>query len=257
MKSIYALKDPETGEIKYVGATNNIHKRYQRHCYRDKKPKGPKSLWCNSLINKGLKPILVVLDAEPENWGLAEDYWIKKHIDTVLNSQSGGNHKGSTQFDEYKRRIGNGNIGKKRTPEQIKRLSEAHKHQRPSPEQVKRTADKLRGKKRPAYVGEKISKSLTGRKLSNDHVEKIRKNNIGTKRSSNTKLKMSGSQKARRLVEEKVICIGDECHTLTEWSGLSGETRKNIQQRMYRGYSLKQSMYGGNLRNIKPDRRQP
>ena len=60
---IYALQDPQTFEIRYIGKSANGLRRPRAHTYplslkRDKTYKGN---WLRSLINNGFKPIIKVV----------------------------------------------------------------------------------------------------------------------------------------------------------------------------------------------------
>lgn len=75
--NIYVLIDPETDEVRYVGKANNISERYKAHLNRARKHQTHKKNWIDGLRNKGLKPIIVVIDVVPaNNWAFWEKYWI-------------------------------------------------------------------------------------------------------------------------------------------------------------------------------------
>lgn len=59
MISIYALVDPITWYIRYVGQSNRPLRRYDEHL--DDDDDTPKCDWIRGLRRKGLKPILVIL----------------------------------------------------------------------------------------------------------------------------------------------------------------------------------------------------
>ena len=62
---IYSLSDPNTGDVKYIGATNDVNSRFNIHIYDSKTNVTYKDRWISSLIKEGLKPILTVLDECP------------------------------------------------------------------------------------------------------------------------------------------------------------------------------------------------
>ncbi len=75
---IYALKDPTTNEIRYVGKTNNPTNRYAGHL-SDKNNRLHKTRWINTLKENGLLPVIEILEcASRDNWKERERYWIKK-----------------------------------------------------------------------------------------------------------------------------------------------------------------------------------
>lgn len=76
MKSfIYCLEDPITGEIRYVGKTNDPLKRFSSH-YRRSTEDSWKSNWVKSLKRRGLKPRMEILEEVDGDWVRSERFWI-------------------------------------------------------------------------------------------------------------------------------------------------------------------------------------
>ena len=85
---IYKLIDPRNNEVRYIGKTTNIKRRYKQHLY-DKR-KSHKSSWVQSLRNEKLKPIIEILETcDNDNWKEREIYWIKQ-FDNLTNLKEGG-----------------------------------------------------------------------------------------------------------------------------------------------------------------------
>jgi GIY-YIG catalytic domain len=61
---IYALTEPETGEIRYVGRSPNVEGRYNTHCSRKASPRVRE--WVTDLATRGLKPKLERLAFFPD-----------------------------------------------------------------------------------------------------------------------------------------------------------------------------------------------
>lgn len=59
---IYGLVDPTDDKVKYVGCSINTKIRYRKHLYEAKNKKLKKEKWINDLLEKGIKPILTVID---------------------------------------------------------------------------------------------------------------------------------------------------------------------------------------------------
>ena len=78
MVNIYSLSDPITGEIRYVGKTKNFTIR--RYAHRSKQKYSTYCTnWITSLLSKGLKPIMEILDeVEEKEWCFWEQYWISQ-----------------------------------------------------------------------------------------------------------------------------------------------------------------------------------
>lgn len=62
-KYLYTLVDPDTGEIRYVGQTNNPSTRYQQHLESIDTEEGPKPRWEASLYRQGKYPQMYMFDA--------------------------------------------------------------------------------------------------------------------------------------------------------------------------------------------------
>jgi hypothetical protein len=91
---IYALKCPADNSIKYIGQSKNIAKRYKAHCELSESKKiFPVVEWVMELKEKGLKPVLEVLEvvSEPKERDAAEIKWIDSvGLDNLLNVIGGG-----------------------------------------------------------------------------------------------------------------------------------------------------------------------
>ena len=75
---IYILQDPTTEEVRYVGKSVNPKRRYNSHLWDKPKVKYYSHYWIQSLLKKGLKPIMTVIDETETNWEELERYWISQ-----------------------------------------------------------------------------------------------------------------------------------------------------------------------------------
>jgi hypothetical protein len=75
---IYALCDPKTLEVRYVGKSNTPHKRLSFHLNKKSlSTDNAKNFWLRGLLTKGVRPILVVLQmVTGDRWAEAERAWI-------------------------------------------------------------------------------------------------------------------------------------------------------------------------------------
>lgn len=90
---IYALVDPETHAIRYVGKTTwSLTHRLRAHLSDIKQaPHTHKARWINGLLRQGLRPRIITLDiVSPSDWERAERHWIRCFADTVTNETPGG-----------------------------------------------------------------------------------------------------------------------------------------------------------------------
>lgn len=86
---IYSLKNSITNEIRYVGKTINIKKRYSQHLV-DKR-QTHKRCWIDSLLKENIKPVIDILEiCDENNWEEREIYWINQY-DNLTNHKKGGN----------------------------------------------------------------------------------------------------------------------------------------------------------------------
>lgn len=75
MIKIYALSDPRTENIVYVGQSLDHNKRFYQH----KRSKNQVGIWFGELASLGLKPIIKILEVVPkEKADKTEMKWIKK-----------------------------------------------------------------------------------------------------------------------------------------------------------------------------------
>lgn len=95
---IYSLKDPETNEIRYVGKTTNINTRLKAHITRSRHNKYHSARWVQSVIKRGLRPIIeLVEECTEENWVEREKFWIAYYRERFdLTNLLEGGEGGST-----------------------------------------------------------------------------------------------------------------------------------------------------------------
>jgi len=163
---IYALNDPITGRTRYVGKSveGRTAQRLREHIYNSKRGKNHRECWVRSLLARGLKPTLEIIDCVPEiQW----EFWEREYVriyralfPDLTNGTEGGDglHNPS---EDVRRKIGEGNKGKIRSPEH-------------------RLAIQLAQRGKPKSLGHKgkISAALLGRTLSPEHLRKTRRKPI-------------------------------------------------------------------------------
>ena len=160
---IYILKHPETFEVKYVGKTNNIKRRFAQHKSKKCLEKtGSKKLasWILKLLSNNLLPIMEIIEECDDNWAEREKYWISYYSNTttLCNLSEGG--EGVGHNDSTKSKIKNALVGRKRSDEEKEAISKAmigkkrgkytntegHKKRYENPEERKKCSIKLRKK---------------------------------------------------------------------------------------------------------------
>lgn len=176
---IYALIHPQTKEIKYIGKSDIPKTRLRQHITDTRKPgrKNKREAWIKSLLNKELKPELIILEKVTKyEWREKEREWIARYKDQLKNDTNGGD----------------GIDGYKHTPESLLKMKSSwiQKGQRLSPD-----TEFKKGHTKTNEWKEKVSKKLKGRK----HSDEAKKNmSIGQKKiSKQTSERMKGNQHAK------------------------------------------------------------
>ena len=83
---IYALVDPNTNKVRYIGKTNNMKRRYNEHLNRSKDMKHHSSRWIQSLLHKNQKPIHISIGEYPDSIiNIMEIFWINFYNTTYGN----------------------------------------------------------------------------------------------------------------------------------------------------------------------------
>ena len=212
---IYGLYDPRNGNLRYIGKTNNLQKRFYGHNLE--KGTNHKHHWINGLKEQGLKPEMRVIETiENSNdldWQEREIYWIKKSLDDghpLTNLDSGGK-SGMKKSQETSERIARANTGKKRSEETRLRISQSKSN--PSQE----TRDRIRASKLGIMQSEETKRK---------RAESLR----GKKRSPETRLLLS--QRRRATVERKSLENPPKEKTLKGHKNrpaISEETRQKLR----------------------------
>lgn len=164
---VYVLTDPRTGDVRYVGVTDNPKKRLQGHIRDVKREKTHKANWIKSLLRDGLNPIMTLIDeTDNENWQQCEIGWIAHYRAmgcNLVNSTDGGD--GVRNPSEETR----------------KRMSESAKVKIFTNEHRRKIGDKSRGVPRSKETRRKISESKKGIPRDKKTVQKMAKNNPNKK----------------------------------------------------------------------------
>jgi hypothetical protein len=92
MIEIYALCDPDSGEVRYVGKAKNAKARHKRHL-SERHLGRPVNNWVKSLLAAGKIPeVRILAYCPPDQWEQEERHWIAKYRLTgrLLNLADGG-----------------------------------------------------------------------------------------------------------------------------------------------------------------------
>jgi hypothetical protein len=124
MEKIYIYTLSDNLGVRYIGKTKDIKTRLYRHVYEANKKgkKNKRSSWIKSLLNKGEKPIIQIVDeVEGYEWEFWEKYWINQFrswgFNLVNDSDGGEGAYGRLVTDETKLKMSLAKKGK--TPKNI------------------------------------------------------------------------------------------------------------------------------------------
>ena len=172
---IYSLLHPITKDVRYIGWTSNLKRRYRDHIGDAKRnKKSHKCSWIRSLLKDGLKPEIVEIETVSyDKRNEREIYWIDYYgRENLVNSTAGGEGSIGFKFSEESRE----NLSKIRTG---RKLSDHHR---------KAISEGKMGEKNPNYMGKSMTK---------ESINKTRKKTLGRKRPSHSQFlqgkKRSGS----------------------------------------------------------------
>lgn len=169
---IYALSDPYTNVVRYVGKTLEPRRRFSLHLSKARKAGKLRysSTWIKSVLLSGAFPKFILLEVTTDTeWPNRERFWIAKY--KSLAEVAGVNLTNLTDGGES-------NTGHRPTLESRQRMSEAQKR-KPLP---------------LASVREKISKSKIGHTVS-----------VETRKIISQKLRGKSWSQARREAENRVV----------------------------------------------------
>jgi len=242
MRYIYSLKDPITLEIRYVGQTNNIERRFRDHISssindRNNKYNTHKSRWIRKLINNGYEPIIEVIDqcVTVDESNSLERFYINKFTNEGLqltNSYS----TDVTDFSlDTRKKMSSAKRGKKL--EEIVGLEKSLELKNYYSERTKQNNP---NKTNDPKVREKISNTLKeyfstpenhwayGKKMSEDHNEKLRlaklnnPKNVGNRKpkTEEQKEKIRNSVIGRKVLRFKILQYDLNMIFIKEWKSL-------------------------------------
>lgn len=233
---IYALRDPETLSIRYVGKTVDPKLRLRKHCTR--KENNYKFSWVTSLRERGLKPEMVILEEleveRDEEWQPYEQKWIlfMRSLGFCLTNLNSGGVGGARPCEETRKKMSESHLNVRCTPETRAKISAAHKGVpksestrrkfsermkgwRPSDETRKKMSENARRLMTPERIAimkassktpealAKMSMALTGRTQSAETISKRLKSRGKIVHTDESKAKLSAKAK-ERLTPERV-----------------------------------------------------
>lgn len=242
MRYVYKLIDPITNEIRYVGQTDNIKRRYDNHISSSLNKNSHsynthKSCWVRKVINNNLLPIIEVLEEcdSLEQSNIRERYYIEKLTNEgykLTNSYVND----VTEFSlDTRKKMSNAKKGKKL--EEIVGDEKAIELRKYYSERIKENNP---NKSDDPIVKEKISNTLKeffkdkenhwayGLKMDDEHNEKLRiaklnnPKNVGNRkpRTEEQKEKIRNSIKGSKVKRSEIIQYDLDMNILNTWKSL-------------------------------------
>jgi len=242
MRYIYKLIDPETNDIRYIGQTDNIKRRYNDHvsssfnensdCYNTYKAR-----WIRKLKSKDLLPLIEIIEECVDfiESNIREKYYIEKLTNEgykLTNSHS----LDVTEFSvETKKKMSNARKGK--TLEEIVGLEKSIELKEYYSERTKLNNP---NKSNDPLVREKISNTLKeyfedkenhwayGLKMTDEHNEKLRlaklnnPKNVGNRkpRTEEQKEKIRNSLSGSKINRSEILQYDLDMNLVKEWKSL-------------------------------------
>lgn len=211
MRYIYTLSDPDTLDIRYIGQTNNINRRFNDHISSSTNKKSHsynthKSRWIRKILNSGNKPIITIIDKcnTLVESNILEKYYIEEYIKEgykLTNSYS----TDVTEFSiETRKKMSIAKLGKsleeihgvekaKELKENfIKRTILCNKDRPKSNITKKKISDKLK-----EYFKDKNNHWAYGMKMSEEHKEKLRLSKLNNPKNVGNRKPKTDEQKEK------------------------------------------------------------
>ena len=151
--NIYCLVDPISNLIRYVGKSDDTSIRLKEHIRKSKDSKTHKNNWIQSLLKKGLRPEILILDTvDVCEWEYWEKYWIdqiKNWGFNLTNIAEGG--RGGNLGDIVNKKISDSKLGFKHSNETKNKIREFRTGSNHTEKTIKLFKETRNGKNNPMY----------------------------------------------------------------------------------------------------------
>lgn len=240
---IYALTDPDTGDVRYVGKTNDLAGRLRRHILPSALAKRcRRTNWLNWLLKAGKMPCITLLEeVSQDRWKERECYWIAFYRGIgaqLVNTAEGGGGGVRSEWitEEWRANMSKARMGYKRSAESIEKQRAKLIGVPRTPETIAKMSLANKGKKPSVQCEEARLKVITGRKHSDEWRQKASARLAGNLRAKRNDYIATDPKGADHQVEN-----------LTEFCAAKGLTRSRMSS-LANGDSLRTQHKGWKCR---------
>lgn len=190
---IYALCEPASRVVRYIGKTDKPKKRIREHRACDKRCRSTRKIeWVRSLLRSGRHPEFIVIDEVPsDNWQHFERYYIQQAKDAgfdLFNLTPGGDGFGAGEDHPWH--------GGCHSAEVKARISAAHKGRSLSDATKEKLRELALLRRHTVETRAKISAAGAGVPKSESHKLKIKAALTGKSKSAEHRAKLRASRLA-------------------------------------------------------------
>ena len=242
MRCIYVLKDPILKEIRYVGQTNNLERRYSRHLANSLNEKSNeyqtyKSRWIRKIIKENNLPIIEIIE-ECDNYlesNKKEKYYIEKFTSEgfkLTNSGCSDVTEASKDTREKMSLAKKGKsleflIGKEKAEICRNRFYEMCINKNPNKcwdpevrEKISNTLkERLSDKQNHWAFGKKFTEEVK-EKLRISHLNNPKNTGNRTERSMETRKKIKDSMTGKKIKRSEILQMDGEMNPVKIWKSL-------------------------------------
>lgn len=172
---IYALKDPFTDEIRYIGKSIRPRERLTNEC--NERVNTHRSRWIQSVLAKGKRPIQIIIETLPHDahWQSCEQMWIAygRAIGWRLVNGTIGGDGVSGLSEESKAKMRATWTGRKHKPESLIKIGAASKRRKHTPEWREYMREIMQGREFNEAWRKRLSEGV--RKISDEQIAEILK----------------------------------------------------------------------------------
>jgi hypothetical protein len=141
---VYALLDPRTADLRYIGVTKNPDRRLGQHSrLSNNRGRTKRANWLRSLLKSGLLPEMIILESGVSDWDEAERFWVscwRTAGANLVNGNDGGKTLDHASFARTGRKLATPVREAQKAVRRMIAFAEKHEDQRMQERAVERHA---------------------------------------------------------------------------------------------------------------------